>query len=302
MGTIKPFLIQTNYPPATGTLPSNNLSKMSVQHFHQLPPGQPAPHPLSLALSPLSHHDEVLSQMNHHPATAPAHFRLFPSPAVKTPRFHTDSTTLDAVDKITSKLPLLAPDANGPVRSSEPNRFITTPLPSYGPSSGYGYTTTNSFVNVQFGGNTHVTAAASPHISQSVVGPTNKFEGTLPAVTPENVNKKHSWNEISQYYLNNQKPISRPNHSLMSLDSHIKQTTVGPVNLSQQAAFLPPHTPIINKNPSKSFNNNKKFSFPKPPSLRFESDYLPVKNHPVTLPPFINNIVEDPLFVRLVYF
>ena len=37
------------------------------------------------------------------------------------------------------------------VTSSEGNHFKTTPLPRHGPGAGYGYTTTNSFVNVHFG-------------------------------------------------------------------------------------------------------------------------------------------------------
>ena len=297
-GTIKPFLIQTNYPGPTPALASaNHLSPHHVttphqfQHFQQLPP-------LSSALS----QNEVLSQMNHLPHTQPqtAHFRLFPAPAAKTPRILTDSTYFN--DNGKSALEKKHPEADAKIvgTSSELNHFITTPLPRHGPGAGYGYTTTTSFVNVQFGGNADVNRAYPFSRTVEVTGTDNNVAhiSTIAPVHHQFTNSnKQKWSEISKYHLQNQKPISPPNHSLlMPLDSHIKPTSVRP-------AILPPLTPIINR-PSfttiKTIKKSKDRGFVKPPSIRFDQEMFPEKVHPVALPPLVHNhnIINSPLFVR----
>ena len=296
--------------------------------------------------------------MNHLPSQQTSHFRLFPpTTAAKSPGIHSDSTILKTNGKNAFKT------GDGGTRSTTSlgsNHFVTTPLPIHGPNAGYGYTTTNSFVNVQFGGSVHVTSTPYPPFSKSVtssptfsktvtshppfskapfttfsktVSPHSPFSKSLApqspfskainpyktvskpvSVKPKGIYQEVSedkpfkfsddtvmhkkWSQISQYHLENQKPISRPNHTLMTPDSHIKQTAISPT-------FLPPLTPIIKRpllEPLTEKKHSKSFSFPAPPRLHFYDDHhekqLQQLQHPVTLPPFIDNIVDQPIFVR----
>ena len=179
----------------------------------------------------------------------------------------------------------------------------TTPPPRHGPGS-YGYTTTNSFVNVHFGPElggttgrplrfpTHNKLQQFPRVSH----PPHNFPAPSPAPAPARSPGQHKWSQISKYHVQrNQKPIVRPSHpSVMSPDSHIKQTTARP------AAVLPTLTPIISR-PSIS-----QLGHPRPaatlantPSIRFaQSAYSPGSVRTVTLPPFVRTLGGDPLFVR----
>ena len=156
------------------------------------------------------------------------------------------------------------------------------------------------FVDVQFGGNADVNRAYPFSRTVEVTGTDNNVAhiSTIAPVHHQFTNSnKQKWSEISKYHLQNQKPISPPNHSLlMPLDSHIKPTSVRP-------AILPPLTPIINR-PSfttiKTIKKSKDRGFVKPPSIRFDQEMFQVKVHPVALPPLVHNhnIINSPLFVR----
>ena len=110
------------------------------------------------------------------------------------------------------------------------------------------------------------------------------------------------WREISQYHLDSQKHVSRPDHSglmspslsdhsgLMSPDSHIKLTTARP-------AILPPLTPTITRaslSPVHEDNVRSNYHFAKKPSIRFDQE----DTRPGALPPLVRNVVDEPLFVR----
>ena len=202
---------------------------------------------------------------------------------------------------------------------------------------GYGYTTTNSFVKVEYGGNAHISDAAAYPFSRTINSPSSetiyhpgsistsvplhfpsttppplplhfpsdtpapplplRFPSTTPSPDPDH---QHQWSKISQYHLkqhevDQKQSISQPSSlSLMPLDSHIKQTTIGP-------AVLPPLTPIINRLPLKSTlhtpNHVLDKVFTKPPSIRFDQDFSPNNILPVTLPPFSgSNFIEDDTF------
>ena len=219
-----------------------------------------------------------MSQISSLPP-APAHFRLFPTEVAKTPGIL--ENTSSGSGSVTG-----ASQLSSHVTSSEGNHFKTTPLPRHGPSAGYGYTTTNSFVNVHFG--------AAP--ASGELGNSHSLSTSVPVrFTGDRVADK--WSKISRYHLNNQKPISRPNHSgLMPLDSHIKQTTARP-------AVLPPLTPTVRRTSLSPFHQNKykitnKYHFAKKPSIRFDHQESFPQARPVTLPPLVRNIVDAPLFVR----
>ena len=271
-GTIKPFLIRPNYLGNPGPAPpQHHLSPQ--QHFQQ----QQKPQQQLPLSSPLSH-NELLSQISSLPPRPPAHFRLFPTGLAKTPGIleNSNSGSVTGASQLSSH-----------VTSSEGNHFKTTPLPRHGPSAGYGYTTTNSFVNVHFG-----EAPASGHL-----GTSHSLSTSSPVrFTDDRAAEK--WSKISRYHLNNQKPISRPNHSgLMSLDSHIKQTTARP------AAILPPLTPTVGRASLSPFHQDKdkvtsNYHFAKKPSIRFDHLESFPQARPVTLPPLVRNVVDEPLFVR----
>ena len=99
------------------------------------------------------------------------------------------------------------------------------------------------------------------------------------------------WSKISQYHLDSQKHVSRPDHSgLMSPDSHIKLTTARP-------ALLPPLTPTITRaslSPVHEDNVRSNYHFAKKPSIRFDQE----DTRPGALPPLVRNVVDEPLFVR----
>jgi len=152
------------------------------------------------------------------------------------------------------------------------NHFLTTPLPHHGPSGSYGYTTTTSFVNVQFGGSYPVTS----HLSTQAP----------PALSDHQPDHhQHQWSEISKYHL----LAHRTNDPALEKNSHIKQSTAGPV-------LLPPLTPTLRK-------NNIHNIFVKKPSISFTEDtarrVVATSARPVTLPPFTRNKApHQPLAVR----
>ena len=195
--------------------------------------------------------------------------------------------------------------------SGETVSATTTPPPRHGPGS-YGYTTTNSFVNVHFGPELGSSSTSRPlrfpahnKLQQfpQVSHPPHNFPA--PSHAPGPRPSQHKWSQISKYHgQHNQKPIVQPPHSsVMSLDSHIKQTTARP------AAVLPTLTPIISR-PSISQLGHPgpgpgygpaltATTFAKTPSIRFaQSAYSPGSVRTVTLPPFVGTLGDDPLFVR----
>ena len=146
--SIKSFLTSTN--PNYQAPPQLHQSRHQdhLQSFQQFPMFSPP--------NPLSPHKE-LSQMSLHPSSKPTLFHP-PPPPVPT-RNGPKNLKYEGKPSTSSS----AGDSSV-LRSSEVNHFITTPLPHHGhitegttplplhgPMSGYGYTTTNSFVNVQYG-------------------------------------------------------------------------------------------------------------------------------------------------------
>ena len=202
-------------------------------------------------------HKEPLSPSRALPLPATAHFPLFP--AKNRGIAHHSQLTDTSQDR---HLPDL--------RSGK--HFITTPLPSHGPGASYGYTTTTSFVNVQFGGSSPVKEVYPVYPFTREIRPLNPLR-TISTKTPVHQSDQQ-WSDISKYHLE----TLRTNGPSRVKNSHIKQSTVRPV-------LLPPLTPTLTRRKLTAVPREKKI-FVKTPSLRFEVE----KSRTVTLPPYINHI------------
>ena len=244
---IKAFLSSSNYP--AGVVPGTQ------QRPH---------HPLSSQTE-----NEVLSVTKHLPSPPPPPPPPPPSPSPHFPLFPAGgAATTRAITKGSE---------SGPA-SVRKSHFLTTPLPHHGPSGSYGYTTTTSFVNVQFGGSYPVNKVfpATSHLSTQAP----------PALSDHQ--HHHQWSEISKYHL----LAHRTNHPALEENSHIKQSTARPV-------LLPPLTPTLGKN---NIHHRDKI-FVKKPSISFTEDtvrrVVGTSSRPVSLPPFTHNKApHQPLVVR----
>ena len=238
----------------------------------------PSPPGSSLPLLTIPQHLPVLKHLPTTPRpllTIPSHLNITPRLLPTVPNhLYTTPKTFPTVPKRLLTTPRPLPDQlNGPASSGE-KYFLTTPLPHHGPSGSYGYTTTTSFVNVQFGGGS---SNNKPYPFTKEIRPNNNYGSISTRASVDQFDHKRDWYEISQYHLK----THRENEPALVKNSHIKQTTARPV-------LLPPLTPTVRKLNFDGLTATQKV-FDKKPSLSFDGDNSLPTFRPVTLPPYIGN-------------